>query len=153
MRDLLQLSPFQDFPRRWLSGEAGLAFAPRFDIREDEECFVIQADMPGLKEADIDISLTGNRLCIRGQREEEQREESRSYAMRERSFGSFSRDFTLPQTIDAEHIEARMQDGVLEVQVPKRAESKPKKIPLVGHNGNGSSAEQPAKPAPREEGM
>jgi HSP20 family protein len=149
MRDLMQFSPFPDLPRRWLS-DATLAFAPRFDVRDDGDCLVIEADVPGFKEADVDISLTGNRLCISGHREEERTNESKSYAMRERSFGSFTRNLTLPETIDADHIEARMHDGVLEVTVPKRAESKPKKIPLQAGNGNGSNGNQPHEQAQRE---
>lgn len=151
LREFLQFSPFQDMPRRWLNADAGLAFAPRFDVREDTDCFVIKADIPGLKQADIEISLTNLRLCISGHREDERTEESKSYAMRERTFGSFSRDFMLPQSIDADGIEARMQDGVLEVTVPKRAESKPKKIPLQAGNGTTNGEEQP-KQTPNEEG-
>lgn len=145
MRDFLQFTPFRS--------DVGFAFAPRFDVREDDDCFVIKADMPGIKEPDVDISLTGNRLCISGQRQEERNEESKAYAMRERSFGSFSRDFTLPETTDPEHIEARMHDGVLEVKVPKRAESQPKKIHLSASNGNAPDGEREAKQAPKEEGM
>jgi HSP20 family protein len=161
LREFLQFSPFQDLPRRWLNTDMGLGFAPRFDVREDTDCFVIKADMPGLKQADIEISLTNNRLSISGHREEERTEESNSYAMRERSFGSFTRNFTLPESIDADRIEARMQDGVLEVKVPKRAESKPKKIPLQAGNGNDGGkghdngnghGEGEQKQAPREEG-
>jgi len=152
MRDFLQFTPFQAFPRRWLSSDVGSAFAPRFDVREDRDSFVIKADMPGIKAPDVDISLTGNRLCISGQRQEERNEESRAYT-RERSFGSFSRDFTLPETTDPDHIDARMQDGVLEVKVPKRAESQPKKIPLSASNGDSSNGERASKRAPSEGGV
>ena len=152
LREFLQFSPFQDLPRRWLNADMGLGFALRFDVREDTDCFVIKADMPGLKQADVEISLTNNRLCVTGHREDERTEESKSYAMRERTFGSFSRDFMLPESIDADRIEARMQDGVLEVKVPKRAESKPKRIPLQASNGN-TNGEGESKQAPREEGM
>ena len=72
--------------------------------------------------------------------------------MRERTFGSFSRDFVLPESIDADRIEARMQDGVLDIKVPKRAESKPKKIPLQASNGD-TNGQAEAKQAPKEEGM
>lgn len=152
LQQFLQFTPFQDLPRRWLNADMGLAFAPRFDVREDTDCFFIKADMPGLKQADVEISLTNQRLCVSGHREDERTEHSKSYSMRERTFGSFSRDFMLPESIDADRIEARMQDGVLEIKVPKRAESKPKKIPLQAGNGN-TNGEEPSQQAPREEGM
>jgi HSP20 family protein len=150
MRNLMQFDPFQDFFRPWLGAEAQVAYEPRFDVREDKDGFVITADMPGMGEGDIDISITGKRLLISGRREEEKEAESKAYFTRERSFGAFSRSFVLPETIDAERIEATLQDGVLELRVPKRPESQPKKIPLHAKNG-GSHAGEP--PAPREEGM
>jgi HSP20 family protein len=88
---------------------------------------------------------------ISGQREEEKADESKSYYTRERSFGSFSRAFTLPDSIDSDHIEASMRDGVLQVTIPKSSESQPKKIPLA--KGDGGSAEPPSRQAPKEEGM
>jgi len=150
MRNLVQFDPFQDFFRPWLSAEALVPYEPRFDVREDANGFVVTADMPGMREGDIDISITGNRLSISGRREEEKREESKAYSTRERSFGAFSRSFVLPETIDAERIEATLQDGVLELTVPKRPESQPKKIPLHAKNG-GSHPGEPA--APQEHGM
>jgi HSP20 family protein len=152
MRDLLSFDPLQAFPRRWF-GEEGMSFTPRFDAREDNDCYVIQADMPGIKESDVDISVTGNRLMISGQREEEKLDESKSYYTRERSFGSFSRAFTLPDSIDSDHIQASMNDGVLEVKIPQSTESQPKKNPLAKGEAGSASAEPPSQLAPKEEGM
>jgi HSP20 family protein len=169
MRDLMQFDLFQDLPRRWFMDlTTNAMYTPRFDVREEKECFIIKADMPGIKEADVDISITGSRLSISGRREEEKVDETKSYYTRERSYGAFSRAFTLPESIDADQIRARMQDGVLEVTIPKRAESQPKKIQLQtrsngsddgnGHtNGNGeqqlTSGEQQTKLTPKEESM
>lgn len=156
MRDLLAFDPLQDLSRLWF-GEAASTFAPRFDAREDKDCFVIKADVPGIKQADVDISITGNRLTISGHRQEEKVDESKSYYTRERSFGSFSRAFTLPDSIDSDHIQASMRDGVLEVRIPKRAEAQPKKIPLEAENGGSANAEtagaETSQRAPKEEGM
>lgn len=140
MRELMQWDPFQAFPRRWLTDEASATFAPRFDVREEKDRFTLRADVPGMREGDLDLSITGNRLTIGGQREEEKLEESDSYYCRERSFGSFSRSFTLPESIDADHIQATMQHGVLEVSIPKRAESQPKRIQLQPKE-NGSTSD------------
>jgi HSP20 family protein len=152
LRDLLAHDPFQDLSRRWFGEEGSMSFAPRFDTQEDQEGFVIKADMPGMKEADVDVSITGNRLMISGRREEEKIGESKSYYTRERSFGSFSRAFTLPNAVDSDRIHASIRDGVLEVTIPKSAEAQPKKIPVEGHDG-GSSGAAADQPAPKEEGM
>jgi HSP20 family protein len=106
-------------------------------VRKEKEAFTIKADLPGIKEDDVDISITGNRLTVSGKREEETVDESDSYYCRERSHGSFSRSFTLPDTVNAEQIQADMQDGVRNLRVPKSPESQPKKIPLNLKTGNG----------------
>jgi HSP20 family protein len=105
-------------------------FVPRFDVKETKDAFVIQADLPGVKEQDIEVSQRGNMLTISGKREEEQRDEGDQYYALERSYGSFSRSFTLPESADAEHVTAELKGGVLTVTVPKRPEAQPKKIAI-----------------------
>jgi len=83
---------------------------------------------PGVREEDLDISLTGNRLTVSGKREEEHREEDDRYYAYERSYGSFSRSFTLPEGGDVDHARADLSNGVLTVTLPKRPEVQPKKI-------------------------
>src|SRR4051794_17660968 len=73
-----------------------LAFAPTFEVKETRDSYVFKADLPGVKESDLEISLTNNRLVVGGKRDAEQREESDKFYAYERSFGSFSRAFTLP---------------------------------------------------------
>lgn len=159
MRDFFAFDPTRDIARRWF-GE-GPSFMPRFDAREDADCYVIKADMPGIKQSDLDINVTGNRLVVSGQRQSEKTDESKAYYTRERSFGSFSRTFTLPESIDTDHINASMQDGVLEIRVPKNPEAQAKKIPVQakgspspsGAASSESSNDEPQQQAPKEEGM
>lgn len=105
-------------------------FAPRFDVKETSESFTFKADLPGVRESDVDVSLNGNRLTISGKRELDQQKESENYFLLERSFGSFSRSFTLPESADFEKVGAELKEGVLTVQVPKRAASQPRKVTL-----------------------
>jgi HSP20 family protein len=134
MRQLMQWDPFQELPRRWF-GEDVSVYTPRFDVREENDAFVFKADLPGIKEDDVDISVTGNRLTVSGKREEESVKEAESYYCRERSFGSFARSFTLPDSVNTDQIQADMHDGVLSLRIPKSPEAQPKKIPLKVGNG------------------
>jgi len=133
MRELMQWDPFRDIPGRWFGGEA--QYAPTFDVKEEKDGFTFKADLPGFKQEDVDISVTGNRLTISGKREEETSNESGSYYCRERSYGSFSRSFTLPDGGNTDQIEANMNDGVLTLRVPKSAEAQPKRIAVKSSNG------------------
>lgn len=103
-------------------------FAPHFDVKEATEGFVFRADLPGVKESDLDISVHGNRLTISGKRDLEERKENESYFLLERSHGGFSRSFTLPDTADMEKAKADLKDGVLTVVLPKRVEAQPRKL-------------------------
>lgn len=141
MRELMQWDPFQDLPQRWLGGAGPEIYTPTFDVREEKEAFVFKADLPGIKEEDVDLSITGNRLTVSGKREEENVDERESYYCRERSYGSFTRTFTLPDSVDADQIQASMQDGVLSLRLPKSPEAQPKKIALKAGNG-GEQSEQ-----------
>jgi HSP20 family protein len=96
-----------------------------------------------VKEENIDVSLTGNRLTISGTREEETRDQNDRYHAYERSYGSFARSFSLPEGIDADHIQADMKNGVLSVTLPKRPEIQPRRIGI----GQNAGAGQQAKPS------
>lgn len=106
------------------------AFAPTFDVKETAEAFVVRADLPGVVEKDVDVSVHNGVLTITGARQAEERKEGESFYLYERQFGSFSRSFALPDTADAERIEAKLVNGVLELSIGKRAEAKPRKISL-----------------------
>ncbi|HYG68700.1 MAG TPA: Hsp20/alpha crystallin family protein, partial [Anaeromyxobacteraceae bacterium] len=103
-------------------------FVPSFEVKETKDAYVFKADLPGIREEDLDINLTGNRLTVSGKREEEKRSEEERYYAYERSYGSFSRSFTLPEGVDAEHVDAELRDGVLTVRIAKRPEVQPKRI-------------------------
>ncbi|HET6410808.1 MAG TPA: Hsp20/alpha crystallin family protein [Anaeromyxobacter sp.] len=124
MRDLLRWDPFAEFG----SPRGELAFAPSFEVKETKDAYLFKADLPGIAEGDLDIALTGNRLTVSGKREEEKKEEDDRYYAFERSYGSFSRSFTLPEGVDVDHAEAGLSQGVLTVSIPKKPEAKPKKI-------------------------
>jgi HSP20 family protein len=127
MRDWLGWDPFRAiaptlaFERAWV---------PSFEIRESGDSFTFRADLPGIKQNDIDVSLTGNRLQISGKREAEKETKEETIYLYERSFGSFTRTFTLPEGIDASHAKSELKDGVLTVVIPKMPAMKPKKIEI-----------------------
>ena len=99
---------------------------PAVDVFEKEDRFVVKAELPGMKEEDIDVSVVGDTLFIRGEKKTEIKEED--YYRCERSYGSFYRSIPLPSNVDANKIEASFDGGVLEVALPKSAKIKPKKI-------------------------
>ena len=142
MQDLMRWDPFQELSRGMPSGE-GMGFVPTFEVKETKDSYVFKADLPGVKESDVDISLTGNRLTVSGHRQEERKEEGETFYAYERSYGTFSRSFTLPEGIDHENVQAELKDGVLHVAVPKKPEVQPKRIQLKG--GTTVSAEKKVK--------
>lgn len=105
-------------------------FSPTFEVKEQEDAFVILADVPGVKEEELDISLNANVLTISGVRQAAERTESDTYYLYERSYGSFSRSFTLPDEANSEAVDAHLAEGVLKLTIGKKAESKPRKISL-----------------------
>jgi HSP20 family protein len=132
MREMLGIEPFRDLAPSM--GQEG-AFVPDFEVKETSDAFVFQADLPGVKEEDLDVSLQGNRLTVSGKREAEARNEGDTWYTFERSFGSFSRSFTLPREADPDACEASLKDGVLTLRLGKRAEAQPKKISVKGESG------------------
>jgi HSP20 family protein len=113
------------------AGEARTAeatFHPSFEVFERKDGYVFKADLPGVKQDDLDITLTEKRLTITGKREAEERTQGDRYYAYERSYGSFTRTFTLPDGVDAEHVAADLKDGVLTLVIPKKPDIQPKKI-------------------------
>jgi HSP20 family protein len=103
-------------------------WAPRVDIREEPARFVIEADIPGVDPRNIEIHMDKGILSIRGERCSEAKEESASYTRIERSRGSFHRRFALPDTANPDGIAAKGAHGVLEIVIPKRPETTPRRI-------------------------
>ena len=131
MRNLLRWDPYQE---TGFLGESGNAFMPSFDVKETSDAYVFTADMPGIHADDLDVQLAGNRLTISGRREaEETRENERTYAQ-ERSFGAFSRTFTLPEEVESGKVVADLRNGVFHLMVPKSPEVRPQKI-TIKHEG------------------
>jgi HSP20 family protein len=126
MRELIHWEPFAEL----LPLEP--TFVPRFEVKESKESFVFKADLPGIEEKYLDITLTGNRLTVSGKREAEKKTEDERFYAYERNYGSFTRAFTLPEGADADHAQAELKNGVLTVLIPKMPEHQPKKITLKG---------------------
>jgi HSP20 family protein len=103
-------------------------WAPAIEVFEKEDKYVVKAELPGMKEEDIDVSVVGDILTIKGERKAESEVKEEDYYCCERSYGSFFRSMALPSNVDAKKVEASYEDGVLEVSLPKVAEVKPKKI-------------------------
>ena len=101
-------------------GSERAGFVPAVDILEREDGFELHAELPGLKPDEVDVDVDKNVLTIRGERKHEDVQEGSGYRRVERTFGAFARSFTLPQTVDAEAIEAKLEHGVLTVRLPKQ---------------------------------
>ncbi|HSM91960.1 MAG TPA: Hsp20/alpha crystallin family protein [Anaeromyxobacteraceae bacterium] len=127
MNELMHWDPFRELG---VVGGRGVAFVPTFEVKETKDGYVFKADLPGIREKDLDISLTGSRLTVSGQREEEQKKEEERYFTYERTYGSFSRSFTLPEGVDPDNVQAELKDGVLTLSIAKKPEVKAKKIEL-----------------------
>ncbi|MFZ5468007.1 MAG: Hsp20/alpha crystallin family protein [Myxococcota bacterium] len=130
MRELLGWDPFREMLQVWPERERLVTFTPSFDVTETKEAYVFKADVPGVKEEDLEITLTGNRLSVSGKRELEKKEEGQRYYSYERAHGSFERTFTLPEGVDPDNIHCELKDGVLTIALPKKPEVQPKRIAL-----------------------
>lgn len=113
-----------------LGGATAQSYVPKFDVKETQDSYVFTADLPGIKEEDLDISLTGNQLMVSGKREQESSKETERYHLYERSHGSFSRVFTLPDGVNPDQVAANLKEGVLTLTVGKKPEVQPRKISL-----------------------
>ena len=108
-------------------------WAPAIDVVTEDGDLVIKAELPGVKQEDVDITLQDNVLTVSGQRKTEQEEERGGYYVRERQYGSFSRSLTVPEGVDESKIHARYENGVLEVTVEGAAQvQEPKRIQIEG---------------------
>ena len=113
-------------------------FSPTFDVEELKDAYVVKADLPGLTESDVDVTVTGNALTIAGKREAEQEREGQRYYAIERGYGAFSRTVTLPDGANLDDLSANLKNGVLTLHIPKRPEVQPRKISLGNNGGAGA---------------
>jgi HSP20 family protein len=104
------------------------AVAPRMDIEDSDEEVLVTAELPGVNIKDVDVSVSGNVLTVKGEKKDEHEERDGAYYHRERWSGSFQRSVTLPDAINPDKVKAEMKDGVLRITFPKRDEVKPKQI-------------------------
>jgi HSP20 family protein len=118
--------------------DQGRRWVPPMDLVEAEDHFVLKADLPGLREGDVNIEVQDGTLTISGEREAEHQQRERGWYRIERSFGSFNRSLTLPDGVDPDGIAASFSDGVLEVRIPKPEERKPRRISISSSSGNGN---------------
>ena len=130
LRDLARLQDevtrlFDD--RLYRAGES-VGWTPACDIYEDEEGVTLRFELAGVEPKDVDVRFENGVLTIRGERKLEQEDKRENYHRVERSYGTFTRSFSLPGTLDAERIKAEAKNGVLAVTLPKKAEAKPRAI-------------------------
>ena len=132
MRDLLRWDPFREMGPSFPSFAAldRSAFNPSFDVTENKDAYLFNADVPGVKKEDLEITTTGNRLQISGKRDTEQETKTDTVYTYERQYGSFTRSFTLPDGADLDHAKSELEEGVLTLVIPKKPGAQPKKISI-----------------------
>ena len=116
-----------------MSGEPEVStrsWAPPVDIYETEDAIVLKAELPGIDPKDVEVRVEDNTLYLKGERNYEKEVNEQNYHRIERSYGSFARSFSLPNSIDAEKVKAEYKDGLLTLTMPKREETKPKTIKI-----------------------
>jgi HSP20 family protein len=130
------------------------AFAPPVDVYEDEHTVTLKIEVPGIDEKDIDVRIENNTLTVHGERKFEKEEKEENYRRVERQYGSFTRTFTLPQTVDQESVQADYDKGVLKVKLAKKAEAKPKQIKVnVGSQGQNQGQKTIESKQPKSAGQ
>ncbi len=115
------------------SGDVTGNFLPQIDLKEEDQAFVVSAELPGMDEKDVEVLLSGDALTIKGEKKQEKEERAENYHRIERRYGSFNRVVTLPAEVITDKVEATFEKGILKIKLPK-AEKKPeaKKIPIKG---------------------
>jgi HSP20 family protein len=136
-------SLFQDYGRGQNDSDAlsAASFAPPVDIYEDEHKLVLKLEVPGVRQDDLDIQVEGRTLTVRGERKFSNEEKQENFHRVEHRYGTFARSFTLPSTVDAENVKATYDAGVLELELAKKAEAKPRQI-KIGVGSVGSDQKQ-----------
>ena len=136
-RDLFQLQDqlFRTFDQSYgrraeeaQQRDLSASWSPLVDVFEDHDGITLKVELPEVDAKDVDIQIEGNSLTLRGERKLEKADQRDGYHRIERTYGAFSRSFTLPTSVDVEHIAADSKDGVLRIVLPKKAETKPRQI-------------------------
>jgi HSP20 family protein len=138
-------SLFQDYSRGQGNETEALSaasFAPPVDIYEDEHKLVLKLEVPGVKQEDLDIQVEGRTLTVRGERKFSSEEKEENFHRVEHRYGTFSRSFTLPNTVDADNVKATCDAGLLQIELAKKPEAKPRQIKIgVGSVGTPKQVE------------
>lgn len=120
----------------------GTAWNPKIDIYENADSMVLEAELPGMKREDFELSFEDNVLTLKGERKFEKKTEEENYHRIERAYGEFSRSFTLPHTVTVEDAKAEFSNGILKVTLKKREETKARKIEVTGGDADVKTIEQ-----------
>jgi len=123
------------------------SFAPPVDVYEDEHNIALKLEVPGIDEKDIDVRIEGNTLTVHGERKIETEEKEENFRRIERQYGSFTRSFTLPSSVDTGQVSAHYDKGVLKINLAKKAEAKPKQIKVNVGREKTFEAKAPGKAA------
>jgi len=134
-RDLMNIQDemnrlFEDFFRRPAQAGAGGVWAPVMDVSESDDKITVKMDLPGVSKDDVNISIVGNSLQVKGEKKQEKEVKEENYHRIERTYGSFYRSVELPTRVVAENIIAKFKDGVLTIELPKAEEVKPHAIEI-----------------------
>lgn len=127
MREFFGWDPFREMAP---FAAVPTGFAPSFEIKETKDGYLFKADVPGVKDGDLEVTTSGNRLTVSGKREAEKQEQTDTFYTYERTYGDFTRSFTLPEDAECGATNADLKDGVLTISVKKKPEMQPKKIPI-----------------------
>ena len=121
---------FDSFLPRASGDTEEAVWAPRVDLAENDHAYLVQLDVPGMNTEDLEVNFQDGSLSISGDRKKEEASEEAGYVRVERRFGRFYRSFDLPKTVDASKIEAKYENGVLSIRIPKAEESKPRTVSI-----------------------
>ncbi|MCC7364098.1 MAG: Hsp20/alpha crystallin family protein [Dehalococcoidia bacterium] len=140
MSNVTRWNPLDEFPPAWPrlfgrdffarlrpGGELAMEWSPRCDVEETDAEVIVHAELPGVEAKDMEVSIAGSQLTIRGEKQTQRSEENEGRTYQERFFGSFERSIPLPPGVDADNIAANLKDGVLEVRIPRVAPPAPEK--------------------------
>jgi HSP20 family protein len=125
-------------PMSWRTVSGGESVTPAIDVHETPDDIVVTAVLPGIRSEDVDITMTGQSLTLRGEFKADEKVERDQYLYRERRFGTFSRSLQLPVRVEGERAEATFTDGILTLRIPKAEEVKPRQI-RINAAGNGQT--------------
>ncbi len=124
-REMNRLFKLTGFPKET---NGGTLWALVVDITDEKDNIRVRAELPGLKKEDVEVSVEGDILTIKGEKKQEKETKEKDYIRSERYYGAFHRSFTLPAGVDAQKVNASYKDGVLEITLPKREDAKPKQV-------------------------